>query len=145
MAEELTGPELHWEADDIERKLGFKGAKYTGTNTFLTFGLGLLASIIFYLSLAPFIQSRAGKMFYDRGVTPYPMTLLTFWSLSILFIKWRKLALQKKVLRYSVVPDEPDFVLSPLTADQILGRSGGLRTIQSILCFLVESRGASRI
>jgi biopolymer transport protein ExbB/TolQ len=45
---------------------------------------------------------------------------LSFWSLAILFIKWRKLAFQRRALDCQVTPDKHDFVLSPNTVDQVL-------------------------
>lgn len=118
----LGGPVLHWEADDFERKLAFKGAKYSGTNALLTFLLGIVASVVFYLALLPVMDSYLGQVFYHRGVVPYPITLLTFWSLAILFVKWRKLCLQRRALDYEILPESRDFVISPLTVDAVLGR-----------------------
>jgi len=122
VGETIAAPELHWEAQDFERKLAFKGAKYTGTNTFLTFCMGLAASVAFYLALVPFMDTPVGQIFYRRGIVPYPITLLSFWSLAILLVKWRKLCLQRRALEFSIMPDDPSFVLSPLTADEALRR-----------------------
>jgi biopolymer transport protein ExbB/TolQ len=47
---------------------------------------------------------------------------LSFWSLFILFIKWRKLALQRKALKHMVVPTEHDYVLSSATVEQVTRR-----------------------
>jgi biopolymer transport protein ExbB/TolQ len=47
---------------------------------------------------------------------------LSCWSLVILFIKWRKLAFQRKALQYAVVPESHDFVLSTATVDQVTQR-----------------------
>lgn len=117
-----SSPELYWEAKDFERRLGFKGAKYTGTNTFLCLGIGLILATAFYVALAPFTKYRFAKMFFERGPTPYFIVFFAAWSLAILFVKSRKLKLQKKSLDYSILPEEPDFVLSPITADDILKR-----------------------
>ena len=117
-----ASPPLHWEANDIERKLGFAGAKYTGTNAFLTFGLGIIGAIAFYVALVPFTNYHFAEMFFERGAIPYFIVGLSGWSLAILFVKWRKLVLQKLALRHSIVPDEPDFVLSPNTTDDIIRR-----------------------
>jgi len=122
MPEGSANPSLRWEVEDIERKLGFKGAKYTGTNTFLTFGMGVILSIAFFLALAPFTRYHFAEMFFERGVVPYAIVLLSGWSLAILFVKWRKLGLQEKSLALSILPEEPDFVLSPLTANDIIQR-----------------------
>ncbi len=115
-----TNPILHWEGKDLERRLGFKGAKYTGTNTCLTFGLGLVLSIAFYVAMSPFTRYYFVQMFYQRGPVPYAIVLLSFWSAAILFVKWRKLRLQSQSLDLTILPEAPDFVLSPLTADDII-------------------------
>ena len=59
-------------------------------------------------------------MFTQRGPTQYFTALLSFWSVAILTLKWRKLALQRRALTYDVVPAEHDFVLSAATVDQVM-------------------------
>jgi biopolymer transport protein ExbB/TolQ len=59
-------------------------------------------------------------MFTDRGVVQYFTVFFTAWSITILFLKWRKLALQRQSLQYIVVPSSPDFVLSTATVDQVV-------------------------
>jgi len=113
---------LHWAAKDIEQRIGFKGAKYTGTNSFLTFAIGLLLAVAFYCALIPFRESYFGQMFFRRGWVPYAIVLLSGWNLAILFVKWRKLAMQRLALRYAIVPEDPSFVLSPITAEDVIGR-----------------------
>ncbi len=122
MSNEAPRPVLHWETDDIERKLGFPGAKYTGATPLLTLGIGLILAVGFYAALLPFTEHHIGKMFFERGPVPYVIVLFSGWSLGILFVKWRKIKLQRRALDHSILPEEPDFVLSPLTADDILKR-----------------------
>lgn len=124
MSDAPERPELHWEAQDFERKLGFRGAKYTGANPFLTFGIGALLAVAFYVALAPFADTAAGQMFFARRTRAIPAAIvcLSGWSLAILFVKWRKLRLQMKALDFSMAPEHPGFVLSPLTADEIIER-----------------------
>lgn len=113
-------PPLDWEKQDIERKIGFAGAKYSGTNTLLTFLLGLILAVLFYLALSPVAESHVAQMFFERGSIPYVIVFFAAWCVAILFIKWRKLKLQRRALDYSIVPEEPGFVLSPLTADDVM-------------------------
>ncbi len=122
MARDVTPPRLHWGDRDIERKLGFAGAKYTGTNMFLTFAIGLILSITFYVALALFTRYYVAQMFFERGPVPYFIVFFSAWSLGILVIKWAKLSLQRQPLEHSILPEEPDFVLSPITANDILER-----------------------
>ena len=44
-------PELSWSTQDIEQKIGFSGGRYTDTNAFFTFLVGLIFSTLFFLSL----------------------------------------------------------------------------------------------
>ena len=120
MNQEMVAPKLHWEAQDIERKLGFAGAKYTGTNTLLVGIMGLLIGIAFYAVLLLLKRFYIAQVFFERGPIPYFIVLFAGWCLAMLLLKSRKLRLQRKVLDYSIVPEEPDFVLSPITANDIL-------------------------
>lgn len=135
MNQEMSRPKLHWEARDFERRLGFRGAKYTGTNTLLTFAMGLVLAILFYVALLLVTRYhfrrppsdaalppdvRFAQMFFERGPVPYFIVLFSSWCLAVLFVKWQKLKLQREALDYSILPEEPDFVLSPITANDIL-------------------------
>ncbi len=44
-------PELSWATQDVEQKIGFTGGRYTDTNAFLTFLVGLIMSTLFFLVL----------------------------------------------------------------------------------------------
>lgn len=44
-------PELSWSTQDIEQKIGFSGGRYTDTNAFFTFLVGLIMSTLFFLLL----------------------------------------------------------------------------------------------
>lgn len=117
-------PDLSWELQDIERKLGIPGAKYTGTNSFLTAGVAILLSVAYYGTLAAFPGLPVSGMFIkDTAVKtsiPAAIVFLSSWCLAILVIKWFKLRLQRRALQFSVVPDDPAFVLSPRTASEVL-------------------------
>ena len=41
-------PELSWTTQDIEQKLGFSGGRFTDTNAFFTFLVGLICSTLFF-------------------------------------------------------------------------------------------------
>jgi len=44
-------PELSWATQDVEQKIGFTGGRYTDTNAFFTFLVGLIMSTLFFLVL----------------------------------------------------------------------------------------------
>lgn len=115
-------PPLCWSALDPEQRLGFRGGRFTRPGNLLTFVLGLGLTILFYLALIPLQGTYFGDMFTQRGPTQYPTVFLSAWSLSILWFKWRKLALQRKALAYEIVPDSPDFVLSSNTVEEVVRR-----------------------
>lgn len=112
-------PSLSWSRSDCEQSLGFRGGRFTRVNNWLSFLLGLAATIIFYVVLMFFKDTWIAQSFTLRGPTPYFTAWLSFWSLAILLIKWRKLALQRRALSYDIVPEGHNFVLSPATVDQV--------------------------
>ena len=114
---------LPWARRDIEQRLGFRGARFTGANTGLTALAGAICTVAFYAAChwaesGP--AAEVARMFTERGPTPYAICFFSFWSLAILAVKWRKVAFQRRALDYSIVPEEADFVLSAGTADVIV-------------------------
>ena len=114
---------------DIENLLGFKSKKYTGINMFLSFIIGAFLTLIFYALLFPFY--RMGKfnlinMFFhggefNRSIIPYFIIFFSMWTFAILFIKYKKIKLQKKVLYLKFIPeDDNGFILSQATANDII-------------------------
>lgn len=122
MSSEVVAPPLNWDQLDIERKLGLPGSKYTNTSKPLTMVLGLFMAAVFYGVTSLFDHTHFGQMFLDRGYIPYVIVLFFCWCLATLFVKWRKLALQRKALEYAILPESVDFVLSPLTAKDVMNR-----------------------
>jgi biopolymer transport protein ExbB/TolQ len=113
---------LPWSRQDIEQRFGFPGGRYTQVNTWFTALLALAATIIFYLCLMPFSDHYVAKSFNrpDSVIVTYPTVFFSFWALMILLIKSRKLAYQKKALKYQIVPKDHDFVLSSGTVDTVM-------------------------
>ncbi len=120
MATSVKRIPLNWYRDDIENRLGFRGGRFTRVNNVLAFFIGALAAVAFYSALIPLSDTALARTFTQRGPTQYAAVVLCGWSAAILLLKWRKLALQRKTLRYIVVPEEHDFVLSPVTVDQVM-------------------------
>jgi len=113
---------LSWARSDPEQRLAFRGGRFTRVNLAFTCIIGVLLAVAFYLVLLPFRGAWAGKTFYENGPTPYAIVFFFGWSLAILVDKQWKLRLQRRALEYSVVPDDPDFVLTPATVDEVIGR-----------------------
>jgi len=86
--------------------------------------LGVVGTVLFVAALLP-LRHVAGtaafaEMFLERGVVPFAICFLSFWSLAILFLKSCKLAFQRRSLALDVVPADHDFVLSSATVDNVL-------------------------
>ena len=123
----LDAPQLNWSQDDIEQRVGFKGGRFTDTNKLLSFLMGLIFTVLFYLFVlyvlrVVVVTKPIAAMFLDRGIVPYPTTFFFFWAVAILFLKSRKLAYQERSLELAAVPQQPEFVLNPTTARAVLER-----------------------
>lgn len=141
----FTAEELHldWSRSDVERRMGFRGGRFTSVNRWLTFLIGLALTAAFYavlifgLQLLP--QARwFTAMFLERGLTPYPTMLLFFWAIAMLGIKDQKLRLQAKALRLLPVPPESDFLLNRDSARAVLTRLHAL--VDDTVHFLLLNR-----
>lgn len=115
-------PPLNWARSDIEQKCGFPGGRFTRSNNFFTAILAAILTLSFYAALIPLEGNWLSNMWTKRGPVPYAVAYLTMWSLAILFVKWRKLSLQRKSLRYQVMPEDPSYVLSAATVDPVLAK-----------------------
>jgi len=111
---------LSWEADDIERKFWFAGKKMTDVSPLLSFLLGIVFFVAFYVVLGFFKKTYFAHIMTELGWVPYAIAFTFFWGVCVLFIKWRKLALQRKALTIRAVPLDYSFVLSVESADRIL-------------------------
>lgn len=114
---------ISWHRRDIEQKFGFQGGRFTRVNALLSLLMAVGLTVLIYLIMYfPLREHFIGRMFIDRGFTPYVMTWLFCWSLIIMFFKWSKSNLQRKVLSIKIIPADLDFVLSVNTVDQVLAR-----------------------
>lgn len=127
----MKQPLLSRNSKDIECICGFRSKKFTGVNSCFTFILGLFGTAVFYLALLPFRGRELPfvEMFFHggaeaRSTIPYYTIFLTCWALAILFVKTKKLKVQKLALQLKILPDDPNFVLSPGTAREILDKIG---------------------
>lgn len=138
VAETPQAPKLMWARSDFEQRLGFSGAKHTSVNNFLSMLLGVLLTVLFYLATSRFEGTYYRAMFFERGPIPFFIVFFSMWSCAILFIKWRKLSLQRRALETSALPGSPDFVLSPNTVGDVL--TNLYRVVDDPKHFLVFNR-----
>lgn len=115
---------LSWLRSDPECRLGLTAARFTRVRSLICAVLALGITTLFYsvLAILPVQFEHAIDMFCARGMIPYVIVFATAWCVALLAIKSRKLRLQRKALNYLVVPEANDFVLSPVTVDQVIAR-----------------------
>ncbi len=137
--EELVLPEIPAEAAvrsavrpmsiarlDIERRLGLPAGPFTQPGPVMPAALALLATVGFYAALVPLGDAWFARTFTERGWVPYAIVSFSFWALFIILIKSSKVRLQSRAMRRAheahVVPDDPQFAVSPATAQRVLNR-----------------------
>lgn len=115
---------LDWHLGDIEQRLGFRGGKYTDVNTWFALLATALITGAIFIGLCHVPSSvrsiKAVAMILERGWTPYAMVALFVLALTILFIKWRKLAFQKKAFGVELIPVGNNFALTSETALDVI-------------------------
>lgn len=115
---------LDWHLGDIEQRFGFSGGKYTDVNTWFALLATALITGAFFIGLSHVPASvrsiKAIAMILERGWTPYAMVALFVLALTILFIKWRKLAFQKKAFGVELIPVGNNFALTSETALDVI-------------------------
>ena len=116
---------LSWKQMDWEQKVYGGGGRYTQVNSIRS---GILASLLtagFYGALMPFARASSfTAMFTEQGYVPYAIVFFTAWSLVILFVKSRKLRLQRMALadEYRVIPRDHKFVLAVGNVQTVMDR-----------------------
>jgi len=116
-----TEPELSYDKSDVERALGFPGGHYTSPGPVLSTLIAAALSVGVYglLSLVP--GTHLNRIFTAHGAIPYVVTFLTTWSIAMLWVKGRKLKLQRRALGLNLIPtDDPGFILTPASAEHVL-------------------------
>jgi len=135
--------QLNWAKSDLEQRFGFRGGRFTSVNKLLTFISGAVLTAAFFAVITFVVKPSAdwrwlSDMFLDRGPTQYATMFLFFWALSILFVKWRKLCLQRKALELAAIPSQADFILNTDSAPPVLERIHSL--VDSTSNFLLLNR-----
>ena len=122
--------ELNFQELDPEAKMGLTPQKYTAVSAIWTFFLGLLFTAVFYGAMYPLHIRHKWQMvdmFFHGGVEnrstiPYFTIFLTCWCLAFLFVKWRKLAAQRKALTLNFTPADSRFVITRLIAGPLVNQ-----------------------
>lgn len=120
-----TKPPLEWARKDIEQRLFFRGGRHTRVNNALGATLGLVASVVVCAVFIFAFKDATPTLMLTRESSfpiPYVIVFLTAWSGAILFLKHRKLSLQRQALRHDVTPNDPSFILSSANVDHVVTR-----------------------
>lgn len=114
--------QLDWARSDLEQRLFLAGGRFTQANTILAGIVAGILTVLFYVVLGTtsLADTVFGRILLERGWTQHCCVLLTFWSLTILAVKWLKLGLQRQALDLRLLPPEPGFVISASTVDDVL-------------------------
>ena len=116
--------ELDWHLGDIEQRFGFRGGKYTDVNTWFALLVTALLAVGLFIGLCHVPTSvrehPAVAMILARGWTPYAMVTLFILAMAILFVKWRKLAFQRRAFKIELIPVGTSFALTQETALDVL-------------------------
>lgn len=133
------GARFSWYRDDLESKLGMKGTRFTGVKNGVWFITAGLLAAGFYGALCLVPDHSVAKLFTERGVFQYVSVFFAIWALVIILVKRSKIRVQAKALEFKdLVPSEADFVLSPATVGQVLGRMR--EACDDASCFILFNR-----
>ena len=139
-----SSPEpLSWLKSDPEQRLMFRGARFTRVNSWCALFLGVGMTVGFYLLLLPVPENVIAASFTQRGEIPYFIALFSAWSVAILWLKWLKLRLQRRALQRIVVPEDPEFVLTPQSVDDVYHRM--YESVDDVRHFVVFNRIATAL
>jgi len=92
-----------------QRPKGTSGPRRSdGTNVSLLWSgaMGTGLTLLLLAVLYPLREAYVGQLFLNRGWIPYAETFLMCWSLAILFLKYRKLARQRRSMLFDLLPTE---------------------------------------
>lgn len=116
--------ELDWHLGDIEQRCGFRGGKFTDVNLWFAFLVTALLTGVFFIGLCHVPQNIRNHpviaIILARGWTPYAMVGLFTLAMVILFVKWRKLAFQRRAFKIELIPVGASFALTQETALDVL-------------------------
>jgi biopolymer transport protein ExbB/TolQ len=125
---------LDWSKMDLERRCGFTAGRFTSVNKWLSFLVALLLTVSFFAVLILVLQQwpparSVTAVFIDRGFCPYPTMFFFFWAGTLLFFKAKKIKFQRRALSLPLMPQQPEFELTPATA----------RSVRERMCLMVDN------
>lgn len=113
---------LRYYAMDLENRIGVTSSTGTSCNIWLSGLFALVFTVVLYAIASALPTNFFSMMLLDRGPTQHAAIFFGFWCAVILVVKNSKLRLQRRALSYAAIPSDHQFVLSSLTADQVVAQ-----------------------
>lgn len=113
---------LRYYAMDLENRIGVTSSTGTSCNIWLSGLFALVFTVVVYAIASALPTNFFSMMLLDRGPTQHAAIFFGFWCAVILVVKNSKLRLQRRALSYAAIPSDHQFVLSSLTADQVVAQ-----------------------
>ncbi|MBK1832495.1 MotA/TolQ/ExbB proton channel family protein [Roseibacillus ishigakijimensis] len=85
-------------------RLGWAEKDHANADFLKSLGIGAVATVLFLALMFPFLGTRLGDIFLDRGWVNYAETFLFFWGLAMLLLKVRKNRRQERAAILSLFP-----------------------------------------
>ncbi|MFG0334633.1 MAG: MotA/TolQ/ExbB proton channel family protein [Maioricimonas sp. JB049] len=89
-------------------------------------GIGFGLFVAFYAIMFVLQSTWFGQLFLERGWVQFVMVFLLGWSVAILFLKSRKLAVQKNSMLFDLLPNEISKDITVKTVNQFVRHIRGL-------------------
>ena len=122
--------ELNFQELDPEAKIGIVSRKYTDVSAIWSFFIGVILTGVFYGAMYPLHTRHKWQMvdmFFhggleNRSTIPYFTIFLTCWCLAFLYIKLKKLNVQRKALSLNITPLDSRFVITRIVAAPLVNQ-----------------------
>lgn len=112
----IRTPILSWYKGSLEDRFRFASGKNTDVNFLFSGMIGFLLTGVFYGGLIAIERGLGSNFvvekFLDRGVVPPIVCFLFFSCLATLWVKRKKIELQRTPLLVAVLPQKSDFALT---------------------------------
>lgn len=79
--------------------------------------IGIGMTVVWYGLMFAISGTALSDLFIQRGPVPYPTTLLMFWAVAILILKWMRLSEQRNAMLLDVLPTEVSPEITPESLD----------------------------
>lgn len=114
---EEAGEESLHDLPELNLSTGHLGPHPSTVNVWIAGGLGFLATFIWYIIMLLLPERKVAgadegwgvylrELFCDRGATQYVTTLLSFWCIALLVLKWLNIRKQRRAMLIQALPTD---------------------------------------